>query len=185
MQDFSVFEQVRGWHDLPQSDLGTISNLSRRDFVERETFFFRAQTPCIEYASLMIENALLLRTNRTSRIYAGFQKLSCMQPVIDRYLRIADVSGTIYVFGEADWQPPRHPNLRVIDLARGSRMTRELFLIADASTFQTALVAQDEDGFEHEEPDRRHYAAFKSSNAWIVGQLAVAVEGLIDLSFAA
>ena len=39
----------------------------------------------------MIENALLLR-NRSGRVYAGFEKLSYLQPVVDRYLR-ADVSG--------------------------------------------------------------------------------------------
>ena len=185
MHDFSILERALRLISFPRTDVGPVANISRRDFDERETFFFRARTPSIEYASLMIENALLLRTDRAARIYAGFEKLSCMQPVIDRYLRIADVSGCIYVFGEADWQPPRHPNLRVISLAASSRMAREWFLIADSSNLQTALIAHDEDGFENGSPEQRNFLVFKSSNPGVVGQLALEMEGLIDWSFAA
>jgi len=38
-------------------DLGSIPYISRRMFDERETFLFRSQTPCLEYVSLLIENA--------------------------------------------------------------------------------------------------------------------------------
>src|SRR5215210_7431589 len=106
-------------------DLGSVPNLSRRTFDERETFLFRSQVPCLEYVSLLIENALLLRARRTGRIYAGFERLSHMEPVIDRYLRIADMSEHVYVFGEADWKPPRHPNLKVITLPGDYRLARE------------------------------------------------------------
>ena len=30
-----------------------------------------------------------------------------MEPVVDRYMRISDVSERVYVFGEPDWCPPR------------------------------------------------------------------------------
>lgn len=185
MRDFSIFDQALNLIGIPRTKPRNISNISRRDFDERETFFFRARTPSIEYASLMIENTLLLKTNRATRIYAGFEKLSCMRPVIDRYLRIADISGCIYVFGEPDWRLPRHPNLRVINLTADSRLAREWFLITESSDLKRALVAHDEDGFAKVELDERNFIAFKSSNTQIVGQLALAVEGLIDWSFAA
>jgi DICT domain-containing protein len=133
----------------------------------------------------MIENALLMRTNRSGRIYAGFEKLSLMQPVIDRYLRIADISQAVHVFGVDDWQPPRHPNMRYIGLSPASSLAREWFLIANCSTYQAALVAIDEDGFVDEKnADERHFTSFKSSNPTVVTQLALEVEGMIDWAIA-
>ncbi len=184
MKDFSLFQQALKVSAAPPVDLGTIPSVSRRDFDRRESFVFRAQSPCVEYASLMIENALLMRTKRTGRIYAGFEKLSCLQPVIDRYLRIADISDSVYVFGEDDWQPPRHPNMRVIKLPGDLSLAREWFLIANCSAYYAALVAVDEDGFEVKKTDERNFTAFKSSNPGIVAQLAKSAEGMIDWSFA-
>ena len=166
-------------------DLGEVSSISRRDFDERETFRFRATVPCLEYVSLLIENALLLRTNRRGRIYAGFEKLSRMEGVIDRYLRIADVSERVYVFGEPDWKPPRHPNMRVITLKEDVEMAREWFVIADSSPLHVALVGVDEDGFDAPVLEARRFRAIKSSDPAIVTQLAAAAEGLIDSSLAA
>jgi DICT domain-containing protein len=169
----------------PLEDLGSVPNLSRRTFDERETFLFRSQVPCLEYISLLIENALLLRTHRTGRIYAGFEKLSRMEPVIDRYLRIADISEQVYVFGEADWKPPRHPNMKVITFPGDYSLAREWFVIAESATFQAALVAVDEDGFDAPVLEARSFRAFKSSNPAIVASLAATAEGLIDSSLAA
>jgi DICT domain-containing protein len=185
VKDFSLFAKALELTDTSRSDLGTIAGISRRDFSLRESFIFRAQAPCIEYACLMIENALLLRTNRTTRIYAGFEKLSCLQPVIDRYLRIADISASVHVFGEADWRPPHHPNMRVIELLPEQCLARELFLIAESATFNVALVARAEDRLVADQTDERTFTAFKSSEAKVVSRLASDAEGLIDWSFAA
>lgn len=186
MQNFSFLEQALKATATHRLDLGPIANISRRNFNERESFFFHAKAPSIEYACLLIENDLLLRTNRAGRIYAGFVKLSLMQPVIDRYLRIADVSESVYVFGQPDWQPPRHPNLRVINLTPDRRMAHEWFLIVDSPNLSAALVAAPEDQFQAgESEDERNFAAFKSSNADVVRKLVAAAEGLIDWCLAA
>jgi len=161
-------------------DLGLVSNISRRDFDDRESFLFRAKAPCLEYVSLMIENALLLRANRMGRVYAGFGKLSRMEEVAGRYLRIADLSERIYVFGEPDWKPPRHPNMKVIAIATDSSLAREWFVIADSSTLRVALVGVDEDGERVPVLEERNFHAFKSSEPTTVTQLAVIAEDLID-----
>ena len=184
MKDFSIFEQALKVSDPRTEDLGQISTISRRDFDERESFLFRTRAPGVEYACLMIENALLLRTNRAGRIYAGFEKLSCMQPIADRYLRIADVSESVYIFGEPDWKPPPHPNIRFVNLSSAFKLAREWFLIADSSTLRVALVARDEDGFNLTALDERNFSAVKTSNPGAVAQLALAAEGLIDWSIA-
>ena len=186
MNDFSILQQaLRLAGGVQTEDLGCISNISRRDFDERESFLFRVKAPCLEYACLMIENALLLQTNRAGRIYVGFEKLSCMRPVINRYLRIADVSESVNVFGEGDWRPPRHPNLRVIKLSPNAKMAREWFVIADTPSLRVALVAFDQDGFEGHVLEDRNFTAFKSSNPDLVARLAAVAEGLIDESLAA
>lgn len=108
-----------------------------------------------------------------------------MEGVIDRYLRIADVSERVYVFGEPDWKPPRHPNMRVITLKEDVEMAREWFVIADSSPLHVALVGVDEDGFDAPVLEARRFRAIKSSDPAIVTQLAAAAEGLIDSSLAA
>jgi DICT domain-containing protein len=186
VNDFSILQQaLRLASGVQTEDLGWISSISRRDFDERESFLFRAKAPGLEYACLMIENALLLQTNRAGRIYAGFEKLSFMRPVINRYLRIADVSQSVNVFGQADWKPPRHPNMRVIKLSPDSKLARELFVIADSPSLRIALVAFDQDGFEVPALESRNFTAFKSSNPDLVARLASVAEGLIDESLAA
>jgi DICT domain-containing protein len=182
MKDFSMFDQALTAAGESVEDLGAVALVSRRDFHERATFRFRAPAPCLEYFSLMIENALLLRTHRGGRLYAGFERLSNMEPIIDRYMRIADVSERVYVFGEPDWKPPRHPNLRVIRLCGDARLAREWFVVADSPSFRAALVGFDEEGFSSPDPEGRVFNAFKTHDPALVARLAAAAESLVDES---
>jgi DICT domain-containing protein len=186
VKDFSVFEYALRFSGVKQAEnLGQVANISRRDFEERESFLCRTTAPSVEYACLMIENALLLRTNRSGRVYAGFEKLSCLQPVVDRYLRIADVSESVYIFGQSDWQPPRHPNVKLVKLDPESRMAREWFVIAQSSNLNIAFLAYDEAGVETDMPEQIRFWTLKTSDAKIVRGLSNAVEGIIDRSLAA
>ncbi len=176
-----MFEQALAFAGETVEDLGTVTHISRRDFDERATFRFRAQVPALEYISLLIENAVLLRTHRGGRLYAGFEKLSRMEPVVDRYMRIADVSERVYVFGEPDWKPPRHPNMRAIEFEGSPRLAREWFVVADSPALRVALVGFDEEGFDaHAVPEERTLAALKTHDPVIVRRLAAAAEDLID-----
>ena len=161
-------------------DLGNLAIISRKIFDELPTFRFRSQVPCLEYVSLLIENALLLRTNREGRVYVGFERLSRMEYVADRFLRISDVSERVYVFGEPDWEPPRHPNMGVVKLKPETKLSREWFVIAHSSKYSAALVAVDEDGFSTPTLDERNFRAFKSTDPAVVARLADAAEDLID-----
>ena len=161
-------------------DLGDVSHISRRDFDERVTFRFRTQVPSMEYVSLLIENGLLLRAHRGGRVYAGFERLSRMEPVVDRYMRIADLSERVYVFGEDDWTPPRHPNMKVVKLAPEGPLTREWFVIANSPTMRVALVGASEDCFQTPVFETRYFRACKTSAPEHITQLAAAAEKLID-----
>ena len=188
MDNFSIFEKALQL-SAPEltENLGQLVSISRREFTERESFLCRTTTASLEYACLMIENALLLRTNRNGRVYAGFERLSYFQSIMDRYLRIADISDSVYLFGQDDWRPPRHPNIRWLTLNNGSRLAKESFLITQSSTFDCALIAFEPP--EEESVSRMgeslNYWVLKTSNVDVVGQLTNAVEHLIDVTLAA
>ena len=181
MRDFSVFELAARLAKAGNSeDLGAVTQLARRDIQDRETFTFRAQVPCLEYISLLIESALLLRTNRTGRLYVGFERMSRMEPVADRFLRIADVSERVSIFGVPDWEPPKHPRIRLIRISPESNLAREWFLIADSSTFSAVLAARDEVGFETADSEERWFSAVKSSESSIVSVVSREAESRMD-----
>jgi DICT domain-containing protein len=186
VKNFSIFEQALKYSGVEETEnLGEIASLARRDFTERESFICHTTTASVEYASLLIENAVLLRTNRAGRVYAGVEKLSQLQPIIDRYMRIADISESVYLFGEDDWRPPRHPNIRLITLKNDFRLAREWFVIADSSSLSCALIAFDESGLDMTTPEQAKYWAIKSSNPAVVHALSKSVEGVIDWTLAA
>jgi len=180
MKEFSIYDFALKAAGGKVKDLGTVAHVSRRDFDNHTSFRFRAQVPALEYISLLIENGLVLRTHRGGRVYASFGKLSRLEPVVDRYMRIADVSERVYVFGEPDWNPPRHPNMSVIRLAEGMRLAREWFVIAVSPNMGVALVGLDESGSETPVLEERTFRALKTSDPALVEQLAVAADGLID-----
>jgi DICT domain-containing protein len=185
VKNFSIFEQALKFSGGDQlENLGEIASLARRDFLKRESFLCHTTTASVEYGCLMIENAVLLRTNRAGRVYAGVERFSAVQPIIDRYMRIADVSEVVYLFGQDDWRPPRHPNIRLITLKQEFRLAREWFVIAHSNSLSSALVAFDETGLEAL-PEQVRYWALKSTNVGLVATLVNAVEGVIDWSLAA
>ena len=186
MKDFSIFEYGLKLSPIEQTqDLGQVASISRRDVDERETFICRTTAASVEYLCLLIENTILLRTNRAGRVYAGFEKLSALQPIIDRYLRIADLSECVYLFGEADWTPPKHPNIRVVELNSAVRLSRESFLIVQAPNFNRALAAFDEESEDEALQEQIRYWVLKTSNPTVVQSLATGIEGMIDWSLAA
>ena len=185
MKTFSIFEQALKFSGVDHiENLGEVASLARRDFVERESFICHTTTASVEYGCLMIENAILLRTNRSGRVYAGVEKLSALQPIIDRYMRIADVSESVFLFGQDDWRPPRHPNIRLVTLNSDFRLAREWFVITHSKSMSCAIVAYDEGG-GNRLPEQIRYWALKTSNSGLVMNLANAVEGVIDWSLAA
>jgi DICT domain-containing protein len=183
VKNFSIFEQAVKFSGHIEN-LGEIASLARRDFTGRESFMCHTTTASVEYGCLMIENAILLRTNRAGRVYAGVEKLSALQPIIDRYMRIADISECVYLFGQDDWRPPRHPNIRLVALKQDFKLAREWFVITHSSSLNCALLAFDETGPETT-PEQIRYWALKTSNSNLVNSLSNAVEGVIDWSLAA
>lgn len=184
MKQFSIFDCALKFSSLQQSkNQAQVASLMRRDFEARESFACYMTIASVEHACLMIENALLLKSQRGGRVYAGFEKLSSLRPVMECYLRIADLSEAVYLFGVDDWAPRRHPNIRQVSLAPDFCLAHEFFLITQSSSMKTAFVARNEELMD--KGNQRVYGAFKSSDANIVTNLANAIEGVIDWTLAA
>ena len=83
MKEFSMFCHALASVSEGVEDLGAVTQVSLRDFDERTTFRFHAAAPCLEYFSLLIENALLLRTHRGGRLYVGFDEEGFGAPVLE------------------------------------------------------------------------------------------------------
>ncbi|MEN3330576.1 MAG: hypothetical protein V7638_5383, partial [Acidobacteriota bacterium] len=64
------------------------------------------------------------------------------------------------------------------------RLAREWFVITHSKSLNSALVAFDEMGLDVM-PEQIRYWTLKTSNTQFVGELANAVEGVIDWSLAA
>jgi DICT domain-containing protein len=109
--------------------------------------------------------------------------MSNMEPVVDRYMRIADISERVYVFGEADWAPPRHPNMAVVKLPAGVPLLREWFVVADSPALRVAMVALEEECAPATPHEERYFRALKTHEPALVQRLASAAESLIDRSF--
>src|ERR1041384_6288920 len=172
VKNFSIFEQALKHSGVENiENIGEIASLTRRDFIEHESFICHTTTASVEDGCLMIENAILLRTNRSGRVYAGVEKFSSLQPIIDRYMRIADVSEVVYLFGQDDWRPPRHPNIRLVTLDNDFRLAREWFVIAQSPALKAALVAFDETGPDAAVEQIRYWA-LKTSNPLVVRGLS-------------
>jgi DICT domain-containing protein len=186
VKNFSIFEYALEFSSNSEvENLGQVASIARRDFDRHESFVCRTTTASVEYACLMIENALLLRTDRGGRVYAGFEKFSQLRPIVDRYLRIADVSETVYLFGQDDWRPPRHPNVRQIPLEPDFRLSRESFVITQSSSLSSAFLAFDEEGADPSIPEHIRYWVLKTNNPVAVSGLVNAVECVIDWTLAA
>jgi hypothetical protein len=185
VKNFSIFEYALEVSSKEMDNLGEIASLPRREFEEHESFVCHTTTASVEYACLMIENAVLLRTNRGGRVFAGFEKFSQLAPIVDRYMRIADVSHSVYLFGQDDWSPPHHPNIRLIRLRPESKLSRECFLITESTSLSSAFLAFDEAGVDSEMPEQIRYWALKTNNPATVADLVSAMEGVIDKSLAA
>ena len=72
----------------------------------------------------------------------------------------------------------------LIALNQDFRLAREWFVITHSNSLSSALVAFDEVGSDRM-PEQIRYWALKTSNTRFVGELANAVEGVIDWSLAA
>ena len=128
-----------GFSGFSCDDLG-YGEPARKEFDEHESDL--SHDDCLRRVCLSDDRErCAVCTNRAGRVYAGFEKLQ-LQPIVDRYLRIADVSEYV-TYLDKTLDSACHPNIRVT-LNADFRLAREWFQITQSPTLRTAFLAFDE-----------------------------------------
>ncbi|MCA0969551.1 histidine kinase [Halobacillus litoralis] len=167
MKDLSLFKECFGAVEGETHDLGNAS-LSQ---LQAGSIKFESKVPQLEYMCLMMEN-LVLTKKLKGNVYAGFQKLSRAENVIERFQAMTEYSN-VHIFGVDDVGVTKDDGINYIDLPTTSELVREWFLVIDAPNFKSMMVAYDLDGFGvHEVEEGRNFKGAKSSNPKVVSHAA-------------
>jgi DICT domain-containing protein len=76
-------------------------------------------------------------------VYAGFQQLRYVKPVLPRYHNMLTVTNEIFVFGVPGKADPVLSAFKCVPLRNEDQLTREWFLVVDHPQYRRALVAQE------------------------------------------
>lgn len=129
---------------------------------------------CRVVERLVIANALTAEA-RDAIVHAGFERLSRIAPVLDRYRSIGASARSLHVYGEPDAAPSAEGMSTVA--FRGGPLASEWFLIVDSARFRTVLAAKDLDGFESGRPMRaRRFSALACHHPKVVADVRPALE---------
>jgi signal transduction histidine kinase len=85
----------------------------------------------------------LSQAQSTGELFAGFQKLSHFLPHVKRYRALAKKGIKIWIFGIPDITPPNIDDLQYIYLTEKHALSNEWFVIANATDFFSALIAEE------------------------------------------
>ncbi|TGB05174.1 DICT sensory domain-containing protein [Halobacillus salinus] len=165
MEKLSLFKECFGVMEGEMQKLDN-ANLSQ---LQSGSIKFESKVPQLEYMCLMMENMVLMKKLK-GNVYAGFQKFSRSQNVIDRFQAMTEYSN-VHIFGEADAAVDQEDGIEYIPIPPDSELVREWFLVIDAPNFKSMMVAYDLDGFGvHEIEEGRNFRGAKSSNPKVVDQ---------------
>lgn len=87
-----------------------------------------------------IENAVTHDAIHTT-VFAGFQQLEYMLPVMERYERMAKNSNKIYIFGQPYEDMPSIENITYVHLQPDHQLCKEWFLVVHHPLYSRALIA--------------------------------------------
>lgn len=128
-QEFSVFDLV-DWQNV------------RNIFIK--------QRPMLAYYCKQIELQVVEHGSAVD-VYAGFQRLVRVKPVLPRYRQMADNGANVAVFGQPGEGDPSLTGMRRVVLNERNALIHEWFLVARHPDFNRALIA-----LEIGEPDWPH-----------------------------
>ncbi len=89
-----------------------------------------------------IELAVIERSLDTE-IYAGFQQMRYLAPVLPRYQKMSLITNSIWVFGQQGEQDPPMDGLNGVVLQNDDQLIKEWFLVVNHPKYARALVAQE------------------------------------------
>ncbi|KGX94007.1 histidine kinase [Pontibacillus halophilus JSM 076056 = DSM 19796] len=159
LNNLSLFKECFG--DV----VGEVQELSNAPLTQMNSRSLKYETkvPQLEYMCLMMENMVITKKLK-GNVYAGFQKFSRAENVIDRFRAMTEYSN-VYIFGEDDAPTDPTDGINYISLPPQSELMREWFLVIDSPVFKSMMVAYDMEGFGIQEIEEdRKFKGVKTSN---------------------
>lgn len=119
-------------------------NFSVYDLIEWRNIYniFTERRKLLAYWSRNIEEAVL-QQELHSPLYASFQQMRYIKPVLPRYHKIRTLTPKIYVFGVPGNADPVLTEFNCVRLNRDDSLTKEWFLVVNHPRYARALVAQE------------------------------------------
>lgn len=126
---------------------------------------------------LVVRNALEGSTDAV--VHAGFERLSRVRPVLERYRSLARSARSLDVYGEPDAQLGV-AGLREVSFM-GGPLASEWFLLVEGRRFKTILAGRDLDGFSSGRPlSERRFEAVACHHPAVVAEVREALEAERD-----
>lgn len=143
MSDFSLNDWVRQEAKRRGLSLWTLGE-ARDQLPPGSDQTFTAGVRSMLHWCRVNEGIALERYGSDARVYAGFERLSRLRPVLPRYRALGERVQRLVLFGQDDYVPPICAT--TVDVADGP-MAREWFLLVSAPNYKALLVARDRHGF--------------------------------------
>ncbi|CAM3904358.1 DICT sensory domain-containing protein [Alkalicoccus chagannorensis] len=179
MSDISSMSVFQTFVNEVSGDHADFTGGTSAQKLESSSLKYESKVPQLEYMCLMMEN-MVIKKKMKAVVYAGFQKLSRAEAIMDRYLEMAETAD-IYIFGENDKKLPDHPNITYVHLPKNAELMKEWFLVIDGPAFKSMMVAQDQDGFGTKAVEEdRHFKGVKSSSPGSVKKAVSLLEGAVS-----
>lgn len=131
-------------------------NLSLYDLIDLTSVqnVFLNRPAMLAYWCKGMENAIIDRQLQAD-VYAGFQYLSRVQPVLARYQKIGDIARQVWIFGQPDTVISSAPRLNFIYLPPEHKLIKEWFLVIRGETYTRGLLARELTPAGTPQPERR------------------------------
>jgi hypothetical protein len=144
MAGFSFYDWTLHAASSDQVELRQLGDANKQIKPESDEQPLTASVRAMLHWCGIVERLTRDRHARGARVYAGFERLSRVKPVLRRYQQLASVVDRLVVFGEHD--EPLALDAEQIDVT-GSALGREWFLVVYSENYSALLAAKDLDGF--------------------------------------
>lgn len=153
---FSVYELV---------DWQNVSNI----FIEKR--------PMLAFYCRKIETEIVERGLKAD-VYAGFQRLARVKPVLPRYTQMVAQGASVAVFGVPSSKDGDMTGIRAVPLHEADVLVKEWFLVANHPQLQRALIAREVSG-AHLPHAERTFEGVLTSDAREITRIARSIAAVL------
>lgn len=103
---------------------------------------FSERRVLLAHWSKTIEEAVIEQRLKTE-VYAGFQHLYFVSPILGRYQQLQEIASSVWLFGTSNARDPVLDRFHCVTLMEDDLLVREWFLVVDHPRYARAIVARE------------------------------------------